>query len=293
MTDQTSARILDSHACRLGEGPSYEQENDTLFWFDILESRLFEHRFGAGHTLIHELPFMGSALFSVDDVRQLILGDTGFHVRERATGVLTPHTPVEADNPATRSNDARSHPCGALWFGTMGRDEQKGAGAIYHFHRGKVRLLYPNITVPNSICFSPDGATAYFTDTVTQKLMRVAIDPLTALPAGEPELFFQNTGEGWIDGSVCDAEGNIWNARWGAGAVVCHAPDGSVIATIQVEGSPHTSCPAFVGQSYDRLAITSAFKQLGSAALAAAPHAGKTFVAGIRIKGRPEPRVQI
>jgi sugar lactone lactonase YvrE len=33
--------------------------------------------------------------------------------------------------------------------------------------RGKVTtLLFPDITIPNAICFSPDGAIAYFTDTM-------------------------------------------------------------------------------------------------------------------------------
>jgi sugar lactone lactonase YvrE len=43
--------------------------------------------------------------------------------------------------------------------------------------RHRDTLLYPRITIPNAICFSPDGAIAYFTDTVTARLMRVAIDP--------------------------------------------------------------------------------------------------------------------
>jgi sugar lactone lactonase YvrE len=57
---------------------------------------------------------------------------------------------------------------GALWIGTMGKKCRKtGAGAIYHVARGTVTLLFPDITIPNAICFSPDGAAAYFTDTVT------------------------------------------------------------------------------------------------------------------------------
>ncbi len=129
---------------------------------------------------------MASAIFAVDAQRQLVLSENGLHVRDRASGALALHTPIEADNPVTRSNDARSHACGAIWLGTMGINEEAGAGAIYHFFQGRLTRLYAGITIPNSICFSPDGAAAYFTDTVTQNLMRVAIDPATALPAGEP-----------------------------------------------------------------------------------------------------------
>ena len=291
MSDAPFVRILDETRCRLGEGPYYEAETDTLFWFDILDRKLLEHRFSAGKTIIHELPFMASAIFCVDARHQLILSEQGLHLRDRATGALSMHTEVEADNSITRSNDARAHACGAIWFGTMGIDEEAESGAIYHFLKGGVRKLFASITIPNSICFSPDGATAYFVDTPTHQLMRVAIDPGTALPIGAPQLFYEHKGAGWIDGSVCDADGNVWNARWGAGEMVCHAPDGREISRFAVPMSPQTSCPAFAGKDADSIIVTSAYKLMNEQALAAAPDAGKTFIADIRLNGRHEPKV--
>jgi sugar lactone lactonase len=289
----STVRILDEQACRLGEGPSYEAETDTLFWFDILDRKLLEHRFGTGQSRVHDLPFMASAIFAVDAQRQLVLSENGLHVRDRASGALTLHTPIEADNPVTRSNDARSHGCGAIWLGTMGIEEEAGAGAIYHFFKGRLTKLYADITIPNSICFSPDGATAYFTDTVTQNLMRVAIDPATALPESEPAVFFRNTADGHIDGSVCDADGNVWNARWGAGALCRIAPNGHETLRIKIDTSPQTSCPSFVGKSFDRMIVASANKLMSQEALAANPDAGKTFYVDQPVRGRAEPRVLI
>ena len=291
MSAAPAVRILDARRCRLGEGPSYEAANDTLFWFDILDKKLLEHKFEAGTTIVHDLPFMASAIFSVDENRQLILSEQGLHLRDRKSGALSLHVTVEAENSITRSNDARAHPCGAVWFGTMGIDEEKGAGSIYHFFKGSVRRLFADITIPNSTCFSPHGEIAYFVDTPTHHLMRVAIDPKTALPVGEPQLFYRHQGPGWIDGSVCDADGNVWNARWGAGEVACHAPDGSGISTFTVPLSPQTSCPAFVGRNADRMIVTSAYKLMSKEALSAAPDAGKTFIADIKVNGRHEPRV--
>lgn len=286
-------RILDGRACRLGEGPSYEARTGALFWFDILDRKLLEHRFASGATSVHDLPFMASAIFAIDAERQLVFAQNGLHVRDRESGRLTLHTPIEADNPVTRSNDARGHPCGAIWLGTMGIDEEAGAGAIYHFFRGRLTRLYVNITIPNSICFAPDGAAAFFTDTVTQKMMRVAIDPATALPLGEPAVFFVNTGDGYIDGSVCDKDGNVWNARWGAGALCRIAPDGRETLRINIPQSPQTSCPAFVGSALDRMIVTSASKLMSPAALAANPDAGKTFHIDQPVRGLAEPDVLI
>jgi sugar lactone lactonase len=287
----SSVRILDHRTCRLGEGPSYEAEVDTLFWFDILDKKLLEHSFVSAATAVHDLPFMASAIFAVDRERQMVLSENGFYVRDRKSGSLLLHTPVEADNPVARSNDARSHVCGAIWFGTMGIEEEARAGAIYHFFKGQVTKLYADITIPNSICFSPDGAVAYFTDTVTQEMMRVGIDPVTALPTGEPKPFFHNTGDGHIDGSVCDADGNVWNARWGAGALCRISPDGRETLRIKIERSPQTSCPSFVGKALDRMIVTSANKLMRADALASNPDAGKTFFIDQPVNGRAEPKV--
>ena len=112
------------------------------------------------------------------------------------------------------------------------RNEEKGAGAIYWFFKGELRTLYPGITIPNSICFSPDGAIAYFTDTATGRLMRVACDPATGLPAGEPEVFVDSAGKGYVDGSVVDRRRRAVECRWGGQAASkAYSPDGTLLRT--------------------------------------------------------------
>ena len=136
---------------------------------------------------------MASALARIDAERQLIVAEDGLYVRDIADGRMTLFCPLEADNPATRSNDARVHPSGTFWIGTMGRKAEKGAGAIYALHRGKISPLFPGISIPNAICFSPDGAIGYFTDTARAVLYRVPLDPATGLPRGEPEVLLRHT----------------------------------------------------------------------------------------------------
>ena len=53
-------------------------------------------------------------------------------------------------------------------------------------HRGELSLLYGQITIPNAICFSPDGTIGYFADTGKNTLFRVDLDAATGLPVGEP-----------------------------------------------------------------------------------------------------------
>lgn len=285
--------IFSDIACQLGEGPTYDPATNTVYWFDIVGRKLLEKRYPDGRTIVHDLPFMASALAVIDADRQLLMTETGLHVRDVRTGRLTLHTAIEADNPVTRSNDSRVHPSGAFWVGTMGKDAELAAGAIYWFFRGELRLLYPGITIPNSICFSADGTIAYFVDSRAKKLMRVSCDPATGLPLDEPRVLVDDTGTvGSIDGSVADADGNIWNARWGSGRMDCYNPDGKILRSIAIPAGQST-CPVFVGPDADRVAVTSAWNNLSKPARKADPHAGKTFLVDLPVRGRFDPKVAL
>jgi sugar lactone lactonase YvrE len=246
-----------------------------------------------GPAKVHALGQMASALAIIDQGRQLIATETGLYVRETATGKLTLHTPLEADNAVTRSNDARVHPSGAFWVSTMGKKAQTGAGAIYWFFKGELRTLFSDVSIPNSIAFSSDGTVAYYTDSATGFLMRTSCDPKTGLPVGEPMVFAdRGGGTGDHDGSVVDLDGTLWNARWGEGCITAYAPDGSLLRSVPVSvGQP--TCPAFVGRNADRLAVSSAWAGLNEAQRAAQPDAGKTFLLDLPVRGRFEPRVLI
>lgn len=289
----TGVSILSERRCLLGEGPAYDEATDTLFWFDILNRQLLEFGMASGQFTVHDLPVVASALMPVDATRQLLVADDGFYLRERASGQLTLHTPLEAGMPGNRSNDARAHPSGAIWAGTMGRKAQKHAGAIYWFRAGEVRLIFPNISIPNSICFSSDGGTAYFTDTEDGVLWRVACDPSTGLPVGEPSIFVNHRGkQGWLDGSVVDADGILWNACWGAACVNAYDRDGRLVETIALPAR-QTSCPVFVGRGLTQMAVTSATEGMGEAAMNADPDGGKTFLVDRPMRGVAGPTVLI
>ena len=292
MTEQVATSVLCAERCHLGEGPTYDVTTDTAWWFDILEARLFEARLGDGSIRIHDLGRMASALGRIDAERQLIVAADGLYIRTIADGAMTLHLPLEPGKSGTRSNDARVHPSGTFWIGTMGRQAETGAGAIYALYRGKLSSLFSGISIPNSICFSPDGAIGYFTDTARNVLHHVPLDPATGLPRGEPEVLLRHTGIGGLDGSVVDAEGHIWNARWGAGSVDVYSPQGERLRSYAVPAK-QGSCPAFVGRDLSRLLVTSAWEGMDQAARAADPQAGQTFILEVAARGRAEPDVKL
>ncbi|OLP58815.1 gluconolaconase [Xaviernesmea oryzae] len=291
MTTETefAGRVLFDQALELGEGPSYDPDTGTAWWFNILGRELHSLHLDSGKHEIQSLPFLGSVLARVDGERQVVASDQGLFLRHRADGRFEKLLTIE-DNPNNRSNDGRVHQSGALWIGTMGRKAAEKAGSIYHVARGKVTRLIPGVTIPNAICFAPDGATAYYSDTMANRLYKVALDPATGLPTAEPELLAEEgQAQGGFDGAVCDAQGRLWIARWGAGAVDVYDPESGQRLERHRLPASQTSCPAFIGAKADRLLVTSAYEGMDAAARQADPHAGQTFELGRPVEGRFEP----
>lgn len=280
--------IFDARKCELGEGPLWHPVAKQLFWFDILGRRLMSCQGDQPQDWLFDE--MVSAAGWVSACELLIASETQLFLFDLATGAKSHLAALEAENAVTRSNDGRADPMGGFWIGTMGKQAEKGAGAIYRYYRGELRRLFGDITISNAICFAPDGRSGCFTDTVTGRVMRVALDS-QGWPMGPPEVYLdlsdQSSGP---DGAVMDTGGNMWLAQWGAGRVACFDPAGQLLRHIAFE-APHTSCPAFGGDALTTLFCTSAQQGMDAAARAACPKAGMVFAAQNVAKGQAEHQV--
>ena len=282
--------IFDARGCELGEGPLWHPTRKQLFWFDIIGNRMLSQT-PEGPQEWHFSERVSAAGWLGHD-EMMIASETGLFRFHLVTGARDALAAVERDTPATRSNDGRADRQGGFWFGTMSKRGGKdpGAGAIYRYHRGELRQLYGDITIPNSICFSPDGRTAHFADTVTHRVMRVALDA-QGWPVGQPEVYLDFTRDHLSpDGAVTDAAGNLWLALWGSARVSCFAPDGTLLRSVTFD-APHTSCPAFGGEAMTTLYCTTALEGVNDAAKATYPPAGMTFSVADVALGLAEPKV--
>ncbi len=283
-----SGRCICPETCELGEGITYDPFTDTAWWFDIKGKRLHEWCVADARKRSYATPFLGSALARIDDERQLVVADCGLMIRNVQQDAYRLFRVID-DNPRTRSNDSRVHPSGALWTSRMGRNAEAGEGAIYHVVATRTTLLFRGITTPNGICFSPDGATAYFADSRANIFLSVPLDPATGLPVGEPSALADETAAaGCIDGAICDADGLIWSARWGDGSIDVHTPSGEKVKRYQVP-APQVSCPAFAGANANRLLATTAWEDMDAEARLRFPNSGRTFEIDVSVRGRLEP----
>ena len=273
--------------CELGEGPLWHSLAKRLFWFDITNRTLF----GATESgeIVHRIEFDDAvSAAGVIDADSLLVAQAGALLRLSLTeGTRVEVAPLERDKPTNRPNDGRVDPAGGLWIGTMNRADNAPTGALYQYRHGTLTTILPKVGIPNATCFSPDGRTAYFADTLTTRIRKVAIDPDTGLPVGAWSEFADTEGHGWPDGAVVDSEGYLWSARWGGSCVVRHAPDGSVDRIVELPVS-NVTCPAFGGADLRTLYITSARQGLSAAELEAQPHAGSVFSIRVDVPGQTE-----
>ena len=284
------AELFVDSRCELGEGPFWHPLLHRLFWFDILNQTLFSA--DSDGRLVDRFTFkqLPSAA-AVIDRESLAIATAGAILRlDLASDTTSVLVPLEEALPGNRTNDGRVNPAGGFWIGTMSQrgGQDRGAGSVYQYRAGELTTVLEDVTIPNSICFSPDGGTAYFADTMTDTIRRCAIDPATGLPAGEWSDFAKTTGRGAPDGSVVDSEGYLWNARWGGSSAVRHAPDGSVDRIIELPVSQVT-CPAFGGEDLKTLYITSARENMTPEQLEREPLAGSIFAIRVDVPGQPEP----
>lgn len=278
----------------LGEGLLWQR--GRWWWTDIEASTLHAWRPGQGAVESCRLPDRLGSFAHTRSGRVLLGLAKRLAIASLGEGMeltqLQTLAPVDAAESRTRINDGRTDRRGYFVFGTMNEaKEKRPIASFYQFslQHGLRRLALPAVAIANSVCFSLDGRTMYFCDTLTQRIQQCDYDAETA-QVDNVRLFTQmDDAEAWPDGSVIDAEGCLWNAQWGAGRVARYDPGGQLMAAYTAAAA-HTTCPALGGDGMDQLMLTSARTELGRDALAAQPLSGSLF--GLRLPqalGVPEP----
>ena len=283
-------QVFDDTRCELGEGALWHPERQSFLWFDILGRRLYER--GPDGRTEWEMPELTSAMGWIGGGLVLLSGESGLALFDLDRGTREPLAAIAAEDAALRSNDGRADPWGGFWHSTMGKRAEPGAGGIWRWHKGELRHLFRNLTIPNAICFDQPRGLAYFADTASGTVWAQPVDA-AGWPAGPHRVFLDLRPEGLNpDGAVTDDQGNLWIALWGAGRVDCVSPEGRRIGSVPAPARQVT-CPAFGGPDLTALMVTSAWEQMDDAARAADALAGCCFVTQSTARGLPAPRVML
>ena len=135
--------------------------------------------------------------------------------------------------------------------------------------------MLTGLTISNGIGWSPDASTMYLNDSGTGCVEAFRFDGLSGAISNRRTLVHIDQPGVAPDGLTVDEEGGS-GSRYGTAAPSTVAPDGSLLASVQLPVQRPTSC-AFGGPGRDTLFVTSARTDLDDDALARQPHAGKVF----------------
>jgi L-arabinonolactonase len=274
------------------EGVIWDDLASLVRWTDIATSHLYAYDPITGAVSEATLParLCCFALTHVPGVLLLAL-EKQLARYDTRDGTLHVLDDIEPDLTGMRANDGRCDRGGNFVFGTLNeRGPEKTASFWRYTHDGKLgRLALPKAAITNSICFSPDGGTMYFTDSPTRQIMACDYDAAS----GDVDRIrvFAEVGEGVEpDGSTVDADGFLWNTEWGGSRVVRYAPDGRVDTVVTLPAR-QPSCVSFAGPALDRMVVTSASKGIDPKILESEPCNGAIFIGTPpRGRGLPEAR---
>jgi len=272
----TLGLATDAHAT-LGEGPVWDAARGVLWWVDIPAGLVhrFDPRTGADRTIA-----VGSAAGAValrHDGTLLVAVAEGLAELDPDSGRLESLLSFASGDRPLRCNDGKCDPAGRFWVGRMAVDATPGEGSLLRIDPDlSVITRLTGLAIPNGLAWSLDGRRMYFLDSTWREVREYPYDPATGA-MGEPRTLVRFPDEGSVpDGLTVDAEGCLWVARWGAGCVVRVAPDGAVVARVDLPVARVTSC-TFGGEDLGDLYVTTARDDASPADLAREPLAGGLF----------------
>ncbi|MFJ9832370.1 SMP-30/gluconolactonase/LRE family protein [Streptomyces sp. NPDC101169] len=265
----------------LGEGPTWDPATGRLLWVDVLGMRVHTYDPCSGRRTVRTTEqHVGAAKPRAGGGLVLNLRD-GVALLDPDGALRWLHRePV----PGRRANDAAVAPDGSLWAGTMRYDEATGGGTLSRLTgAGEVRTVLPEVTVSNGLGWSPDGRLLYYADTPTRRVDVFDHDAEGVIRGRRPLVEIEE-GAGFPDGLTVDADGCVWVALWGGGAVRRYTPAGELDLVVEVPAPLTTAC-AFGGADLTDLYITTARVGLP------APHpvSGSVLVVPGAGRGVPQP----
>jgi L-arabinonolactonase len=277
---------------RLGEGPLWDVDEAALYWVDSLGKTIHRLDPATGGLTDWAVPgVIGSLALRVGGGAVIAL-ESGLYTFDFTSGEARPLVDPEAAQPLTRFNDGKVDRQGRLIVGSMVRDRDKrdqALGALYRLDPDHaLSVLDTGIMVSNGPCFSPDGATLYFSDSPRRKIFAYPYDTATGTVGERRTLVDTEPLDTAPDGGTVDSQGFVWSALVRSGQVGRFALDGTLDQIIEIPAR-HPSSVMFGGADLDTLYVTSISEPLSDDDPGA--QAGALFaVHGLGIKGLPEPR---
>ncbi len=248
----------------VGESPVWSVAEQALYWVDI-EGRCIHRQDWQTRTQnTWHLP---------ERVGCIALSTRGTVIAAMETGVFeltlleapdirtTRLATIEHPQADMRFNDGRCDAKGRFWISTMVRNMglSSKAGGIYCLDEEGLRgPVMKGFITPNGMAFSPDGGTAYLSDShpSEQMVYRHTFDPEHGVWGPAETLIDMKPLPGRPDGAAVDTQGCYWICGNDAGQVHRFSRHGDLLESLRLPMSKPAMC-AFGGPELRHLFVTS------------------------------------
>lgn len=277
----THAEQITDPLAHHGEGPVWHPDWPGLRWVDMLAGDVLTLDAATGAVTRSHVGSVAAALRPCRGGGAILAVERGFAFADDSLQRVRPLPELWSD-PGVRMNEGGCDPDGRFYCGSMAYRETPGAGALHRIDgRGRVTTVLSDVTISNGLHWSPDGTTAYYVDTATQRVD--AFDYADGALRRRRPLVHIPPEQGAPDGLTVDAEGCLWVALWGGGAVHRYRPDGRLTEVHTVPAPRVTAC-TFGGPRLDELYVTTSRV---STDLDRHPAAGAVFRLRPGVRGLP------
>ncbi|MES2413777.1 MAG: SMP-30/gluconolactonase/LRE family protein [Pseudomonadota bacterium] len=282
------ATLFDDHKAGLGESPLWSVREQALYWVDVLAG-VIHRRSLAGDR--HSWAF-GEEVGAIALRRKgglVLAARSGFYAFEPDTGTRTLLADPEPDLPRNRLNDGKVDRQGRFWSGSLQEGDYAPVGNLWSIDsRHQVRKWASELTIPNALCWSPDGTRMYFADSPSGQIDVFDVDTASGAATGRRMFAKIPDARGLPDGATTDRLGRLWCANIDGARLLCFRDDGTLQNEVALPASRPTSC-TFGGPALDILFVTTASRRLSEQQLAEQPWAGCVLAIRVDGTGQAEP----
>ncbi|MEZ5934084.1 MAG: SMP-30/gluconolactonase/LRE family protein [Alphaproteobacteria bacterium] len=274
----------------LGEGPLWDVAEQRLYWIDSYGKAVFRADAEGKGIERWDVPGHIGSMCLREAGGAVVALRNGFHRLDFDSGEVEPIGDPEAGIRRARLNDGKVDRQGRFLAGSMDYEERDPICGLYRLDPDlTITRLESEIIVSNGPCWSPDGGTFYFADSVKRAIYAYDYD----IERGDllsRRLFASfETLRGFPDGATVDEEGCVWSVEVFSGRLIRFTPDGVIDRIVGLPVSSTTSV-SFGGADLDIAYVTSMARPLGGV-MPAEREAGAVFaIHGLGVRGLPEPR---
>lgn len=247
------ADVLVEPVVHHGEGPTWDDAEQALYWVDMLAGDVL--RLDQGTVTRHHVGTVAAVVRPRAEGGHVVATERSVLVVDEQWSPVR-QFPDLFDDPRVRLNEGGCDPQGRFYCGGMAYDETTSAALLYRIDPdGTTTVVLRDVTVSNGLDWSPDGNTVYYVDSATQGIDAFDFDPASGAFANRRRLVTIPPESGTPDGLTVDGAGRIWVALWDGAAVRCYTPEGELDDVVELPTRRVTAC-TFGGAGLDELFIS-------------------------------------